>query len=132
VIAPDATVTSKAQINKVLEGSVSRCLSTAGAGKIRFEVVVGESGKDIGEQIVSLAYEQHADLIVMRARRSRITALLDPSLNRFPDRIMPVLITRSQGREWKCEPNGEAKFRELLVFMISQGHRSWHFHMRSR
>jgi nucleotide-binding universal stress UspA family protein len=116
VIAPDATAASKVQITKVLEDSLSSCLRTADAGRVRCEVVVGESGKDIGENIVSLAYEQHADMIVMRSRRSSIPALLGSIAEQVSrTALCPVLITRSQVRDWKCELNGKAKFRKLLV-----------------
>ena len=56
--------------------SLAPLIARTRRAKPRFEVIVAENRKDVGEEIVSTARDRRVDLIVMRARRSRVAALL--------------------------------------------------------
>lgn len=64
------------QVRTSMAESLAPLIARTRRAKPRFEVIVAEGGKDVGEEIVSTARDRRVDLIVMRARRSRVAALL--------------------------------------------------------
>jgi nucleotide-binding universal stress UspA family protein len=104
------------QVRKRLADTLARHLGRAYSRGLHWKVVVGEGGKDAGEEIVRLACERHADLIVMRSRRSGMAMLLGSTAERVSRTAScPVLVIRPEEHRRNGKPDGEAEFRHVLV-----------------
>jgi nucleotide-binding universal stress UspA family protein len=111
-----AVGSSNGQTVKRLTDALARYLGNADSSEFNWKVLVGESGKDVGEEIVHVACEHHVDLIVMRSRRSGVAAMLGSTAEQVSRTAScPVLVIRPK----EYEQNGDSKvktvFRRVLV-----------------
>ncbi|HZE68345.1 MAG TPA: universal stress protein [Pyrinomonadaceae bacterium] len=112
-ISPAANIPSEARTRMLLKDALMHCFGDQ-LKKLNWRIALGDAREGIGEEIVRVACESHADLIVMRSRRSRVPALLGSIAEQVSrTALCPVLITRSLGRE--SHVNGQARFQRILV-----------------
>jgi nucleotide-binding universal stress UspA family protein len=105
------TATPDNGVRKKLEDSLGRYVGTNNSPKPLCEVVVVESGRDVGEEIVRTARERRVDLIVMDSRR--VAALLGPTAEHvFRTASCPVLVIHPQDEQ---KAKGEVNFGRILV-----------------
>jgi nucleotide-binding universal stress UspA family protein len=104
-----------AEVKKTVADAMARLIGSFGPAKLRFEVVVADGGEDVGEKIVRAARERQADLIVMRARRSHVAALLGSTAEQVSRTAScPILVVHEE-ENTKPSPNGQARFSRILV-----------------
>jgi nucleotide-binding universal stress UspA family protein len=94
--------------------SLNRLIGPPNRSKPPWEVVVVENGKDIGEEIVRMACDQRADLIVMGSKRSHLAFLLGSIAEQVSRTAScPVLIVPPP--EDEKESNNDRIFERVLV-----------------
>ncbi len=106
---------SRDRAKKALIDSLPWYLTGGSSSEPRWEMVV-ETGNDVGAAIVRTAREQRADLIVMRSRRSGMTALLGSTAEQVSRTAScPVLVIHPQQHARQIESNSHPAFRRILV-----------------
>jgi universal stress protein A len=103
-------------VRNAIVDSLSRYIGPADSSEPRWEVIVVESGKDVGAEIVRMAQEHRVDLIVMRSKRSRVATLLGSSAEQVSRTAScPVLVIHSPQSAREAKANGLTEFRRVLV-----------------
>jgi nucleotide-binding universal stress UspA family protein len=98
-------------VRKKLEDSIGQYVETNSSPQPLCDVVVVESGRNVGEEIVRTARERRVDLIVMGSRR--VEALLGPTAEQvFRTSSCPVLVIHPQDKE---ATKSEVNFGRILV-----------------
>jgi nucleotide-binding universal stress UspA family protein len=114
-----ATFSSKKPFDDktIFESALAPHLGLNDFAKLNWEGIVAPRNGDVGEQIVKLAAERHADLIVMRSRRRpRGAALLGSTAERiYRTAPCPILVTHPNEREWVSMTTGEIALGRVLV-----------------
>jgi nucleotide-binding universal stress UspA family protein len=116
LITIGATGTDRVQARKLLADSFVRHRDDNDSRELYWQVIIVESGKDVGEEIVREACAGRVELIVMRSRRSGVAALLGSTAEHVSRTAScPVLVIHPQERGRKGGRNGGAMFRRVLV-----------------
>src|SRR6267142_978285 len=120
---PSQLITSHANgaafdgVRKALADSLLRYVCRSDPTTPRCEVVVVDSGGDVGETIVRTARERRTDLVVMRSRRSGIAALLGSKAEQVSRTAScPVLVIHpSESANGDGDATSPARFQRILV-----------------
>jgi nucleotide-binding universal stress UspA family protein len=115
--SPDTTTEGarKAEIKKTMADALAPLIEGSQPAKPRLEVIVADGGEDVGEQIVRMARERQVDLMVMRARRSNVAALLGSTAEQVSRTAScPVLVVH-ENENTKSSQNGRVGFSRILV-----------------
>src|SRR5882724_3600788 len=111
-----ATAVPKTGINKELADSLSSYFGPAKSLQSPCEVIVVQSGPDVGEEIVRTASERRVDLIVMCSQRPRVATLLGSTAEQVVRTAScPVLVIHKQAEDNKTNANGHFGFARVLV-----------------
>jgi nucleotide-binding universal stress UspA family protein len=104
------------QVKERLADSLARYLGRPGRRDFHWKVVAGEGGGGVGEEIVRVARERRADLIVMRSRRAGAAALLGSTAEQVSRTAScPVLVVRPKEQPTNGGREREVGFRRVLV-----------------
>lgn len=102
-------------IRMMLNQIVKRYIGLEGNSQPRCEVIVEDSGRDVGAEIVRLAHERAVDVIVMRSRHAPLSSLLGSVAEQVSrNASCSVLIVRPRDQS-RVEPKGQHTFRRVLV-----------------
>jgi nucleotide-binding universal stress UspA family protein len=83
--------------------------------KSRYEIVVLDNGKDVGEKIVIAARERGPDLVVMRSKRSRVGTLLGSTAEQVSRTASCPLLVVHENESAKTDSSRPARFSRVLV-----------------
>jgi nucleotide-binding universal stress UspA family protein len=103
-------------VRERLADSLTRYLERPGRRDFHWKVVVGDGDGSVGEEIVRVARERRADLIVMRSRRAGLPALLGSTAEQVSRTAScPVLVIRPKGQPANGGSERGLGFRRVLV-----------------
>lgn len=116
---PDAKDSAKfeSQMNRLFTASLAPHLGLATMNEIEWCGLVRTNVQNIGKTILREAAVQRIDLIVMRARRRPLAAVVLGSTAEAVCRNAPcpVLVTHSREREWVSLSSGEIDLNRVLI-----------------
>ncbi|MGH9968520.1 MAG: universal stress protein [Pyrinomonadaceae bacterium] len=116
LVSFETNVANHDQVRTQLADSLKRYLGPPEASQLSWEILVVQSGNDIGEEIVRTAREQRIDLIVMRSRRSPVAALLGSTAEQVSRTAScPVLVISLREPTRETRANGRAVFERVLA-----------------